>query len=121
MPRGSSAGTAHRTVPCAHPVLRSLPQTVSPKSAWAKAWPNASERTFWTNRIANLVPLNRRRNSAAQNYNFPSKLEKYFKGKSNASSYALTTQVLAEKSWTPKVVSRRQADLMKVFRRNWEL
>ncbi len=98
-----------------------LPQTVSPKSAWAKTWPKASERTFWTNRIANLVPLNRRRNSAAQNYDFSVKLEKYFKGKNNASSYALTTQVLAEKSWTPEVVSRRQDDLMKVFRRNWEL
>ncbi len=98
-----------------------LPQTVSSKSAWAKAWPDVAERTFWTNRIANLVPLNRRRNSAAQNYDFPVKLEKYFKGKSNASSYALTTQVLAERSWTPKVVARRQDDLMNTFKRNWEL
>lgn len=98
-----------------------LPQTVNPKSEWARQWPDGAERAYWTNRLANLVPLNRRRNAAAQNYDFKTKVEKYFKGKSNASSYALTTQVLAERSWTPKVVARRQAQLMDVFERNWDL
>lgn len=98
-----------------------LPQTVGPKSPWLGTWPDPAERALWTNRIANLVPLNRRRNSAAQNYDFRTKLEKYFKGKDNASSYALTTQVLAEKSWTPKVVRRRQEDLLNVFKRHWQL
>lgn len=98
-----------------------LPQTVGEKSEWARQWPDGAERAYWTNRLANLVPLNRRRNSAAQNYDFKTKVEKYFKGKSNASSYALTTQVLAERSWTPKVVARRQEELLGVFKRHWEL
>lgn len=98
-----------------------LPQKIKDGSEWMKAWPDDDDRTRWLNRIANLVPLNRRRNSAAQNYDFLKKKEKYFKGSNQVSSYALTTQVLAEDEWTPGVVARRQEDLLEVFKASWDL
>ncbi|MEO9460759.1 MAG: DUF262 domain-containing HNH endonuclease family protein [Lentilitoribacter sp.] len=98
-----------------------LPQTVNDKSDWAEWWPNADERTGWVHRLANLVPLNRKKNSAAKNYGFKRKCDTYFKGKSNVSSYALTSQVLSEKQWTPKVVEKRQEALLDVLIENWAL
>lgn len=98
-----------------------LPQKIENDSEWMQAWSDDGDRARWLNRIANLVPLNRRRNSAAQNYDFKVKKEKYFKGNSSVSSYALTTQVLAEDEWTPGVVARRQEDLLGVFKDGWDL
>ena len=50
-----------------------LPQHPSPDSEWMQLWPDMQEQKFWLNRIANLVPLTRQRNSAAQNYDFAAK------------------------------------------------
>lgn len=98
-----------------------LPQTINAISKWASDWPEEKIRKQWLHRIANLVPLNRRRNSQAQNYDFDEKKNAYFRGKKNVSSYALTTQVLAESKWTPDVVKARQATLLEVFYENWDL
>jgi hypothetical protein len=40
---------------------------------WDITWPNEDEREQWLNKIANLVPLTRKKNSAAQNYEFDKK------------------------------------------------
>jgi len=72
-----------------------LPQTVNPNSDWAKTWPDEALRKQWVHRLANLVPLNQKRNSKAQNYDFAVKKTAYFVGKSGVSSYLLTTQVLS--------------------------
>ena len=98
-----------------------LPQTVNKASEWAEWWPDASERKDWVHRLANLVPLNKKKNSAAQNYDFRVKCDTYFKGKSDVSSFALTTQVLTKKKWTPKVIETRQQALLDVLIENWEL
>lgn len=98
-----------------------LPQTVNAGSLWAQWWPDVAARQTWVHRLANLVPLNRHRNSAAQNYDFDVKKSKYFKGQANVSSYALTTQVLSESEWTPDVVAARQRDLLKKLCSEWEL
>lgn len=84
-------------------------------------WPNEQEQKHWLNRIANLVPLTRRHNSEAQNFDFATKKDKYFKSKSGTSSYTLTTQVLGIDSWTPAVVEERQKEIEKVFADKWEL
>jgi len=98
-----------------------LPQTVDPDSEWAKTWPDHEQRKAWTHKIANLVPLNRRRNSQAQNFDFNRKKSNYFGGKNNVSSFVLTTQVLNMDEWTPEIVEKRQMELLKVFSDNWEL
>ena len=76
---------------------------------------------YWLNRIANLVPLTRQRNSAAQNYDFDTKKKKYFQSKNGTSSYSLTTQVINTEEWTPQAVEKRQSDLRNVFIKKWEL
>ncbi|MDR5907787.1 DUF262 domain-containing HNH endonuclease family protein [Franzmannia qiaohouensis] len=97
-----------------------LPQTVPATSQWLEWWPEPEMRKQWVHRLANLVPLNKRRNSQAQNYDFDKKKNAYFRGRSNVSSYALTSQVLGEDQWTPEVVKERQTDLIAVLADKWE-
>lgn len=98
-----------------------LPQTVKPGSDWDKKWPNPIERDLWLNKIANLVPLTRRHNSEAQNYDFDVKKTKYFTSKNGTSSYSLTTQVLNAQDWLPDYVKNRQQSLLDTFKKNWDL
>ena len=76
---------------------------------------------MWLNRIANLVPLTRQRNSSAQNFNFTRKKKEYFQSKNGTSSYLLTTQVLSVDQWTPKIVEKRQRELLNQFIDKWDL
>ncbi|MCK6421965.1 MAG: DUF262 domain-containing HNH endonuclease family protein [Aquabacterium sp.] len=98
-----------------------LPQTVAKDSVWAVQWPNAADQMRWLHRLANLVPLNQRRNSQAQNHDFERKKKAYFGGKQGVSSYVLTTQVLNTPAWTPAVVEKRQKDLIDVLASAWSL
>ena len=98
-----------------------LPQTIAPGSKWEANWPIAAERDQWLHKIGNILPLSKRKNSQAQNYEFDVKKEKYFKGKSGTASYALTSQVLSYSEWTPAVVKNRQEELNEVYKRNWDL
>jgi len=98
-----------------------LPQTVTPGSDWDIKWPDVSVRDYWLNRISNLVPLTRRHNSEAQNYDFDVKKSKYFKSRNGTSSYSLTTQVLNAQDWTPDYVKTRQQNLLDTFKKSWDL
>ena len=98
-----------------------LPQHPSADSEWMKLWPDTQTQRFWLNKIANLVPLTRQRNSAAQNYDFNTKKIKYFQSKNGTSSYTLTTQVINIAAWTPEVVEARQKDLEEIFISKWNL
>lgn len=98
-----------------------LPQTVDPSSEWSALWPDENIRKAWVHRVSNLIPLNRRRNSKAQNYDFAKKKSAYFKGSENVSSYALTTQVLNTSAWTEEFLTKRQEELLKILSENWEL
>jgi hypothetical protein len=98
-----------------------LPQTVNDNTEWAELWPDEQMRKQWVHRIANLVPLNRRRNSQAQNYDFAKKKSAYFSGKKGVSSYVLTTQVLNSSQWTLEHLQNRQNELLEVLQENWRL
>lgn len=98
-----------------------LPQHPSADSEWMKLWPDTQMQRFWLNKIANLVPLTRQRNSAAQNYDFNTKKIKYFQSKNGTSSYTLTIQVINIAAWTPEVVEARQKDLEEIFISKWDL
>ena len=98
-----------------------LPQNPKADSEWLSLWPDNQQRKYWLNRIANLVPLTRQRNSAAQNYDFAIKKKKYFQTKDGTSSFTLTTQVLNTDSWDPQVVIQRQRDLVNIFIYKWDL
>ncbi|NML45913.1 DUF262 domain-containing protein [Ramlibacter sp. G-1-2-2] len=98
-----------------------LPQTVAKGSQWETLWPDFLQQLHWVHRLANLVPLNQRRNSQAQNHDFDRKKKAYFMGKQGVSSYVLTTQVLNTATWTPEVVEKRQRELLDVLATSWEL
>lgn len=98
-----------------------LPQTVRTGSEWERLWPDMTTREQWLNRIANLVPLTRKKNSEAQNYDFDRKKEIYFKGRNGITTYPLATQVLREQTWTPEIVESRQKELMCKFIECWRL
>lgn len=51
---------------------------------------------------------------------FDQKKTSYF-GTGSSSAYVLTTKVLAEASWTPDVLEARQANLLSVLARAWNL
>ncbi|MEP7219252.1 MAG: DUF262 domain-containing HNH endonuclease family protein [Bacteroidota bacterium] len=98
-----------------------LPQTVSAGSPWLKSWPDEGIRKRWVHRIANLVPLTQRKNSAAQNFDFKKKKDVYFGGKKGVTSYTLTTGVLKASDWTPTVIEERQGELLEVLAQKWGL
>ena len=98
-----------------------LPPTSTEGSRWAEWWSSAEEQQAWVHRLANLVSLNQRRNSAAQNYDFEAKKKAYFGGRSGVWSLHLTTQVLNAKDWSPSIVEQRQSDLLAQLKEKWEL
>lgn len=98
-----------------------LPQTVAAGSEWESLWPDLDERAKWLHKIGNLIPLTKRHNSQAQNYEFAVKKEKYFKGKAGTTSFALASQVLGYDQWTPALVAARQDELIGIYKKNWDL
>lgn len=105
-----------------------LPQTIKKGSEWENIWFNGLDQDSiielhnkWLHKFGNLVPLTRQKNSAAQNFDFDMKKEKYFTGKSGTSSYALTTHVLNKKEWSPSVVEERQKEILDIFIKEWLL
>lgn len=98
-----------------------LPQTPPDGSDWLQWFPDKDERDGWTHRLANLVPLDRNKNSSASNYNFAKKKDAYFKGKGTASPFVLTQEVRSENTWTPALLIDRQKRLVRVLEKHWNL
>ncbi len=97
-----------------------LPQNPKADSDWMQHFSDA-QRTHWTHRLANLVLLNRAKNSEAQRFDFQNKKTRYFTGPNGVVPFALTTGVLAEPAWTPKVLERRQGELIALLADEWSL
>lgn len=97
-----------------------LPQFPADDSEWLQ-WFDEEQAAHWVHRLGNLLLLNRRKNSAASNYDFAEKKRRYFTTVNGVSAFALTTQVLQEDEWTPEVVQRRQDELTAMLRREWAL
>ena len=98
-----------------------LPQTVQKDSEWDRVWPDMEKRAFWLNRLANLIPLTRRINSAAQNYDFAVKKTKYFLGTGGTSSFCLSTQIVNYATWTADDCEKRQKELLEKVSEKWDL
>ena len=97
-----------------------LPQSPPTDSQWANDF-TEEESATWTHRLGNLLLLNRRANSRAQNSDFDVKKEKYFASGKGVAVFALTTQVLREPVWTPEVIARRQKELVDLLAKEWQL
>ena len=97
-----------------------LPQSPEENSEWLQAFPDEEERRDWTNRLANLVLLSRSKNSRAQNYEFERKKHEYFQ-KGSSTVFALTTPVISEEKWNPRVLARRQVSLVDSLLKEWNI
>lgn len=97
-----------------------LPQQPKNDSQWVDDF-DPEQRVYWTHRLANLVLLNRRKNSSAQRFDFAKKKQRYFSGSNGVATFALTSQVLAKDEWTPDVLKARQRSLLKRLSDEWEL
>lgn len=97
-----------------------LPQTPPAGSLWIEWFPDDDERQVWTQRLGNLVLLSRRKNAAAQNFEFDRKRDTYFK-KGGVAPFALTADVLNSNSWTPEHLSERHQRLRKLLSTHWRL
>ena len=97
-----------------------LPQSPQAESQWLKWFPDEVERKLWTHRLANLVLLSRRKNTRASNYEFERKKNEYFQ-RHSTTTFALTTQVVNQSEWTPKVLKGRQKELIDALQKEWRL
>lgn len=97
-----------------------LPQTPKGDSQWLIDFSD-EEREHWTHRLGNLLLLNHRKNSQANNYDFASKKQKYFSTSTGSAVFALTTQVIEHDSWTPHVIQTRHEALTDLLGKEWGL
>ncbi len=114
---GAEAVYAYPTITIEHV----LPQRPPAGSVWTRWFPTPEQRDAYVHRLGNLVLLSRTKNAQAANYDFEQKKRAYFTSNGGVSPFALTTQVLQERAWTPQIVERRQAELMQRLKDLWRL
>ncbi len=98
-----------------------LPQTPPADSEWIKWWPDAADRDRVVHTLGNLALLNRSQNSAAKNWDFEKKKKGYFDGKTGASPFVITTEVLRAKTWEPHIYVERQDRFLATLSKAWRL
>ena len=96
------------------------PQTIEEGSQWDDWYKNRDDHDEWLHRLGNLVLLNRRKNSAARNWDLEVKKEKYF-AKDDLCPFLLTQQTLQVEEWTPEFLEERQYELIGQFAKTWGL
>jgi len=97
-----------------------LPQHPAGNSQW-REWFTEEDAQAWVHRLANLVLLDRRKNSAASNHDFEVKKTTYFMTKNQTSPFKLTSQVLSVQDWTPARLQARQRELLHAVVKIWGL
>lgn len=97
-----------------------LPQSPEAESQWETWFPDPNLRAAVVHRLGNLALLTRKKNSSARNFEFEKKKTSYF-AKGGVSPFAITTQVLKEKEWTPAIVEARQTELLNKLKAVWRL
>ncbi len=96
-----------------------LPQNPSSNSQWNQWFSTAQQREKYVHCLGNLVLLSRKKNSAAQNYEFTVKKDRYINNP--IAIFALTIQAIQEKTWTPEVIEKRQRYLLSQLQNLWSL
>ncbi|MEN0645446.1 DUF262 domain-containing HNH endonuclease family protein [Alkalicoccobacillus gibsonii] len=95
-----------------------LPQNPKLNSEW---YDNFKDISKYVHKLGNLVLLTRAKNSQARNYDFNKKKTSYFQTKNGVTSFALTTQVIQEETWTPQILEERQEKLILLLQYAWDL
>ncbi|WP_414733913.1 DUF262 domain-containing protein [Acetobacterium carbinolicum] len=93
-----------------------LPQNPVPNGQWYNDF-SERQRKEWLHKLANLVLLSKKKNSALSNLEFDKKKEKYFNSRMDifkANKVFLDSQA----TWTPDILEKRQEDLIKLIIKN---
>ncbi len=87
-----------------------LPQNPGNGSNWLKTFTD-EEKVNWTNKLANLVLISKRKNSSLSNLDFKDKKEKYLKGRIDAFK---SNKIFVEQNsdWNPMILAARQENLV---------
>jgi len=90
-----------------------LPQNPSDESQWKKDFTD-EQREYWTNKLANLVLISQKKNSALNNLDFEEKKKVYLKKRIDAFH---ANKVFLEQNlkWTPEVLEKRQKELIELL------
>ncbi|GGJ79413.1 uncharacterized protein with ParB-like and HNH nuclease domain [Anoxybacillus voinovskiensis] len=92
-----------------------LPQNPDKNSQWAQDF-TEDERAYWTDKIANLVLISKRKNSSLSNLDFKQKKERYLKGHMDV--FKGSKVFIDQKDeWTPKVLEERQRQIIDLLAR----
>lgn len=90
-----------------------LPQSPKDDSLWRKEFTD-DEREHWTNKLANLMLITRRKNSQLSNSEFEEKKKKYLK--ENLTIFPSNNYIyLNTKKWDVSVLEKRQLEVNKIF------
>jgi hypothetical protein len=87
-----------------------LPQNPKAKSQWRVDF-NDDERLAWTNKLANLVLISQKKNSALGNLDFDEKKSTYLKKRIDA-FHANKIFIEKNKKWNPSTLDKRQKELV---------
>ena len=117
--QASNDGSANYDYPVIS-VEHVCPQTLEDNSEWASWFAGEEDHEYWLHTIGNLVLLNRRKNSAAKNYDFDRKKTVYF-APGDTSPFTLTNEVCKFNSWKPQDIEKRQEDLLRRLANDWDL
>ncbi|KRW68302.1 hypothetical protein AO741_20690 [Pseudomonas sp. TTU2014-105ASC] len=117
--QASTDGSANYDYPVIS-VEHVCPQTIAPGSQWAQWFHDADDHAAWVHSLANLVLLNSRKNSAAQNYDFDKKKTKYF-ASGDTCAFTLTNEVRSYSQWTLTELKVRRVELFERLAKAWRL
>ncbi len=90
-----------------------LPQNPPDNSQWRRDFKD-EEKEYWTNKIANLVLISQKKNSALSNQDFEKKKTTYLTKRIDA-FHANKVFIEQNSEWTPNVLNNRQAQLIKML------
>jgi hypothetical protein len=93
-----------------------LPQNPEDKSQWKIDF-SEDERKYWTNKLANLVLISQKKNSALGNSDFQKKKELYLSKRIDAFN-ANKIFIQRNSTWTPDILSSRQKELINLIKNN---
>lgn len=93
-----------------------LPQNPKANSQWRRDFSD-DERILWTNRLANLVLISQKKNSALSNLDFEEKKSTYLKKRIDA-FHANKIFIEKNKKWNPATLEKRQKELVDLLARN---
>ncbi len=117
--QASTDGTANYDYPTIS-VEHVCPQNPREDSQWVEWFSNPGDYNDWLHALGNLILLNFRKNSAAQNYDFEEKKAKYF-APGNACAFTITNEVRGYDTWKPSDLEKRHEEILRRLAKDWNL